>query len=54
MKRLSENELLEATKKLLGKNFKAKVAADIERITVFDDTVNFEFKNGTVKIWQRK
>lgn len=54
MKCLSENELLEAAKKLLGENFKAKVAADIERITVFDDTVNFEFKNGTVKIWQRK
>ena len=54
MKRLPESELLEAAERLLGENFKAKVAADIERITVFDDTVNFKFKNGTVKIWQRK
>lgn len=54
MKRLPESELLEAAKKLLGENFQAKVAADIERITVFNDTINFEFKNGTVKIWQRK
>ena len=54
MKRLPESELLEAAERLLGENFKAKAAADIERITVFDDTVNFEFKNGTVKIWQKK
>ena len=54
MKRLPENELLEAAERLLGENFQAKVVADIERIIVFDDTVNFEFKNGTVKIWQRK
>ena len=54
MKRLPESELLEAAKKLLGENFRAKVASDIERIIVSDDTVNFEFKNGTVKIWQRK
>ena len=54
MKRLPESELLEAADRLLGENFKAKAAADIERITVFDDTLNFEFKNGTVKIWQRK
>ena len=54
MKRLPENELFEAAERLLGENFQVKVAADIERIIVFDDTVNFEFKNGTVKIWQRK
>lgn len=54
MKRLPENELLEMAESLLGENFQAKVAADIERIIVFDDTVNFELKNGTVKIWQRK
>ncbi|MDD7641516.1 MAG: recombinase family protein [Roseburia sp.] len=54
MKRLPESELLEAAEGLLGENFHAKVAADIERIIVFDDALNFEFKNGTVKIWQRK
>ena len=54
MKRLPENELLEAAERLLGENFQVKVAADIERIIVSDDTVNFELKNGTVKIWQRK
>ena len=54
MKRLPESELLEEAERLLGENFQAKVAADIERIIVFDDMVNFELKNGTVKIWQRK
>ena len=54
MKRLPENEILEAAERLLGENFQVKVAADIGRILVFDDTVNFEFKNGTVKKWQRK
>ena len=54
MKRLSENELLEVAERLLGENFKAKVAADIESIIVFNDTINFEFKNGAVKKWQRK
>lgn len=54
MRRLPESELLEAAERLLGENFQAKVAADIERIIVSDNTVNFEFKNGTVKIWQRK
>ena len=54
MKRLPESELLEAAERLLGENFQAKVAADIERIIVSDNTVNFKFKNGTVKIWQRK
>ena len=54
MKRLPESELLEAAERLLGENFQVKVVADIERIIVFNDKVNFEFKNGTVRICQRK
>ena len=32
----------------------AKVSADIDRVVVSDTQVDFEYKNGTVKTWQRK
>ena len=54
MKRLPESELLEAAESLLGENFQAKVSADIDRVVVSDNQVDFEYKNGTVKTWQRK
>ena len=53
MKRLPESELVLALKKLLGKNFQTQVAANIRRIIVYDDRVEFEHKNGEVKTWQR-
>ena len=54
MKRLPESELLEAAESLLGENFQAKVSADIDRVVVSDTQVDFEYKDGTVKTWQRK
>ena len=54
VKRLHETELLMASEKLLGADFASKVAADVERITISDSQVDFEFKNGETKTWQRK
>ena len=54
MKRLPESELLEAAESLLGENFQGKVSADIDRVVVSDTQVGFEYKDGTVKTWQRK
>ena len=54
MKRLPESELLEAAESLLGENFQAKVSADIDRVVVSDSQIDFEYKNRTVKTWQRK
>ena len=54
MKRLPESELLEAAESLLGENFQARVSADIDRVVVSDTQVDFEYKDGTVKTWQRK
>ena len=54
MKRLPESELLEAAESLLGENFQAKVSADIDRVIISDTQVDFEYKDGTVKTWQRK
>ena len=38
----------------IGENFQAKVSADIDRVIVSDTQVDFEYKDGTVKTWQRK
>ena len=54
MKRLPESELLEAAESLLGENIRARVSADIDRVVVSDTQVDFEYKDGTVKTWQRK
>ena len=54
MKRLPESELLEAAESLLGENFQARVSADIDRVVVSDSQIDFEYKNRTVKTWQRK
>lgn len=54
MKRLHEAELIEAAEHLLGRNFRTVTVADIDSIRVFDDRVEFEHKDGTVKTWQRK
>ena len=54
MKRLPESELLEAAESIIGENFLARVSADINRVVVSDTQVDFEYKDGTVKTWQRK
>lgn len=54
MKRLKESELLEVAESFIGENFQARVSADINRVVVFDTQVDFEYKDGTVKTWQRK
>jgi hypothetical protein len=54
MKRLNESELHEASEFLLGKDFMVKVASEVERIVIFDDRIEFEEKDGTVKTWQRR
>lgn len=53
-KYILESKILKTAELLLGKNYQAKVVADINSIIVKDNTLDFEFKNGDVKIWQRK
>lgn len=53
-KYILESEILKTAEQLLGKNYQAKVVADINSIIVKDYTLDFEFKNGDVKTWQRK
>ena len=53
-KYILEGEILKTAEQLLGKNYQAKVVVDMNSIIVKDYTLNFEFKNGDVKTWQRK
>ena len=45
---------MEAAESIIGENFQARVSADINRVVVSDTQVDFEYKDGTVKSWQRK
>ena len=54
IKRLTETELLRAAESLLGENFQPRVAAEVERVLLFEDKVDFEMKDGMVKTWQRE
>lgn len=53
-KRIRENEVIEASRSFLGDDYGGKVVEYIDKIHIKDDTVAFTFKDGMVKIWQRK
>lgn len=54
IKPLSEEELKKAAFKILGSNFLGKVVEYIEIINISKNELEFLFKNGDVKIWQRE
>ena len=54
LRRLPESELLQAAEHILGENFEGKVVQMIETVMIYDDRLDFIFKDGTVKAWQRK
>lgn len=54
IKPLSEEELKKAAFKILGSNFLGKVVEYIEVINITKNEIEFLFKNGDEKIWQRE
>ena len=54
VKRMRENEVIEASRSFLGDDYGGKVVEYIDKIHIKDDTVAFTFKDGMGKIWQRK
>lgn len=54
VKKIREDEIIEASKSFLGEDYGGKVVEYIDKIYIKDDSVTFTFKDGTVKIWQRK
>lgn len=54
VKRIRENEVIEVSRSFLGDDYGGKVVEYIDKIHIKDDTVAFTFKDGMVKIWQRK
>ncbi len=54
LRRVQEQELYEAAESIFGENFQAKVVERIRKIHLFDDRLEFEFKEGAVTTWQRK
>ncbi|WP_085875844.1 recombinase family protein [Peptoniphilus vaginalis] len=53
-KPLSEEELKKAAFKILGSNFQGKVVEHIKIINISKNKLEFLFKNGDEKIWQRE
>lgn len=54
VKRIYEDEIIEVCKTFLGNDYEGKVVEYIEKIYIKDDTASFNYKDGRVKIWQRK
>ena len=54
MRRLSESELKEAAESLLGDGYEGKIVQNVERITISDDEVIFQLKEGGAYRWQRQ
>lgn len=54
LKRLDELELKEAAHHILGEHFEGKVVQEVDTITIYDERLDFNFKDGTVEIWQRR
>ena len=53
-KRLREDELFRASKELLGTDYQGRVAADIDKIVVSDECMEFVYYEGKVVLWQGK
>lgn len=51
---IKESEIIEISKHFLGEDYKGKVVEYIDKISVSNDNVKFIYKDGKVKIWQRK
>lgn len=54
LKRLPESELKEAAESLFGDGYEDKIVENVERITVSDDEVIFQLKEGDAYRWQRQ
>ena len=55
LKRLPEEELRRATASVLGTTvYEPAFVETVKRAFVFSDCVQYEFKDGTVKTWQRE
>ena len=54
LKRLPESELKEAAESLLGDGYEGKIVQNVERITISDDEVIFQLKEGGAYRWQRQ
>ena len=54
LKRLPESELKEAAESLFGDGYEGKIVQNVERITVSDDEVIFQLKEGGAYRWQRQ
>ena len=54
LQRLMDEELRQATESLLGTGYEALFVEVIDRTVVYDDRLEFYYKDGTVKIWQRE
>ena len=54
LKRLPESELKEAAEALFGDGYEGKIVQNVERITISDDEVIFQLKEGGAYRWQRQ
>lgn len=54
LKRLDELELKKAARHILGEHFEGRVVQEVDTITIYDERLDFNFKDGTVEIWQRR
>lgn len=56
IKYITEDELIKASINILGSddNYEMRFYCEIEKAAVFNDRVDFFFKKGDVKIWQRE
>ena len=54
LKRLPESELKEAAESLFGDGYEGKIVQNVERITISDDEVIFQLKEGGAYRWQRQ
>jgi phage integrase family site-specific recombinase len=54
VRHIKENEIFEASKHFLGEDYNGKVVEYIDKIYISNEEAKFIFKDGTVKIWQRK
>ena len=54
MKRLPESELKEAAESLFGDCYEGKIVQNVERVSISDDEVIFQFKEGGAYRWQRQ
>ena len=54
LKRLPESELKVAAESLFGDGYEGKIVQNVERITISDDEVIFQLKEGGAYRWQRQ